>query len=228
MMMLAPVFLVSGCLGNKSSAVPAKPSEIRSVTIESAPAAKTVPKKQKFTKKKIAPSGERCEKSACFKTTESFQGMDFVLQGAFLRKYLWIEVYTASFYLPQTDTGVKYTHGVPDGAKMIIFEYHRTIEKKKIIESIENKIYSLPYIDKAALRERFQQLTSAFETPQAQSKYYFVYVPGRGTALIYNGEETILIPGEDFASAFFGIWLYEKEASPIRAELLGDAVSARG
>ncbi len=40
-------------------------------------------------------------------------------------------------------------------------------------------------------------------------RYSLTYLPGEGTELAKNGVPLALVPGEDFARAYFGIWLGE-------------------
>lgn len=51
-----------------------------------------------------------------------------------------------------------------------------------------------------------------------------VYVPGRGTVFLNNGKPTGEIAGDDFAKAFFSIWLDPKTTAPkLRTALIGQA-----
>ena len=40
-------------------------------------------------------------------------------------------------------------------------------------------------------------------------RYALTYLPGEGTELAKNGVRLALVPGEEFAEAYFGIWLGE-------------------
>jgi hypothetical protein len=52
------------------------------------------------------------------------------------------------------------------------------------------------------------------------------HAPGRATRLLLNGQELSRIDGEDFAAAYFGIWLRDGAISEeLRATLLGDAAT---
>lgn len=166
------------------------------------------------------PTGERCFEKICFKDRLDFNGKEFDLLGMGKREYLWADIYTAAFYLPKNVTA--YSKGVPQGAKIIVLEYQRTIEKQKIIDSINDNVVANPDADHVELRPRFDDFTDGFEPPHKGSRYYFVYEPGQGTALIKDGVTTVTIPGNDFADAFYGIWLHEATGNQsLRSALLG-------
>ena len=44
--------------------------------------------------------------------------------------------------------------------------------------------------------------------------YTLTHVPGRGTALRLNGRLLVRLPGDDFAPAYFRIWLGEVPICP--------------
>jgi hypothetical protein len=51
-----------------------------------------------------------------------------------------------------------------------------------------------------------------------------IYIPGRGTVFLNNGKPTGEIAGDDFAKAFFSIWLDPKTNAPkLRTALIGQA-----
>lgn len=164
----------------------------------------------------------QCLENTCFETFVVREGTAFRLVGTGLRKFLWVDVYTAAFYLPEKSQP-EFRRGTFEGPKMIVLEYHRKIEKTKIIQSIEEDIHRNPEVDPEKLKDRFGFLTAAFEAPEkAGSRYEFVYSPGKGMQLIYQGQTRVLIPGDDFADAFFGIWTSPFSKNPeLRLSLLG-------
>lgn len=173
------------------------------------------PKPFKFKKR----TRKICHGEVCFKDQELVQDVPFYLQGIAKRTHLVFDVYMAAFYL--SDQPLEKSHGVPLGAKLIILEYSRTIEKQKVIDSIIDNVDSNPDADAKNLRSRFDQFSDAFEPPHKGSRYYFVYVPEKGTSMIKDGHVTITIPGDDFAEAFFGLWFHEKVGNPeLREKLL--------
>ena len=72
------------------------------------------------------------------------------------------------------------------------------------------------------LRERVDRLHAAYVDVTEDDRYALCYAPGRGTELTLNGRLLAAVPGLDFATAYFGIWLAEEPISaPLREALLG-------
>lgn len=81
---------------------------------------------------------------------------------------------------------------------------------------------SLAPAEYAALEQRLATLHDAYRDVSPGDRYALTYLPGRGTELSLNGAPLVSVPGDDFAHAYFGIWLGEKPLSPdLRADLLG-------
>jgi hypothetical protein len=59
----------------------------------------------------------------------------------------------------------------------------------------------------ARLRPRLDQINALYEDVQPGDRYALTYVPGLGTELALNGRSKGIIPGTDFAAAYFRIWL---------------------
>jgi hypothetical protein len=73
----------------------------------------------------------------------------------------------------------------------------------------------------AGLRPRLEQINALYETVAPGDRYALTYVPGIGTELALNGRSKGVIPGADFAAAYFRIWLGEKSIdSSLRDQLL--------
>ena len=67
------------------------------------------------------------------------------------------------------------------------------------------------------------RLNAAYRDVAAGDRYQLCHAPGADTRLSLNGEELIRIPGDDFAVAYFGIWLRDGAISEdLRSALLGD------
>lgn len=151
---------------------------------------------------------QKCLEHICFDEVYAFDGRDYFLSGIGKRQYLWADIYTAAFYLPQSES-LEFENGVPQGPKLIVLEYQRTVEKQKVIDSIINNVTENPDADEIVLRPRFDRFTEGFEPPHNGSRYFFVYDPASGTKLIKDGITTVTIEGDDFADAFYGIWLHK-------------------
>ncbi|MGH0030646.1 MAG: chalcone isomerase family protein [Myxococcota bacterium] len=73
----------------------------------------------------------------------------------------------------------------------------------------------------AALRERVDRIGRLYRDVEPGDRYALTYVPGRGTELSLNGEALGIVPGADFAAAYFAIWLGEEPIDEsLRRQLL--------
>jgi hypothetical protein len=73
----------------------------------------------------------------------------------------------------------------------------------------------------AQLRPRLDQMNALYETVNPGDRYALTYVPGLGTELALNGRRKGIIPGADFAAAYFRIWLGEQAIdAALRDQLL--------
>ncbi len=164
--------------------------------------------------------GVRCLDKVCFDMSRPLGDKTLFLRGMALRKYIWFDIYTAALYLPLDVPGNP--KQVPAGPKILVLEYHRAVEKGKIVETIIQNVKREKDVDEKAVRARFDDLTAAFDPPFPGDRYEFIYEPGRGTSLVKDGQERVVIPGDDFAHAFFGIWISSyTEDHAMRRKLLG-------
>jgi len=151
-------------------------------------------------------------------------GQDEVfLQGMGVLRWMGlVKVYAGALYLP---AGVMGPDWADDVAKCLELAYFRKIEAadfgtasdKLLRQTLDEKAYQ----QLAARLESFYRL---FRDVQPGDHYTLIYRPEQGTELRYNGELLGRIAGEDFARAYFGLWLGEKPIDKrFRDRLLGVA-----
>jgi hypothetical protein len=69
-----------------------------------------------------------------------------------------------------------------------------------------------------------KRLEAIFPNVVSGSSLTAIHVPGRGTVFLHNGKPAGEIAGDDFAKAFFSIWLDPKTVAPkLRTALIGQA-----
>jgi hypothetical protein len=69
-----------------------------------------------------------------------------------------------------------------------------------------------------------KKLEAIFPNVVSGSSLTAIHVPGRGTVFLHNGKPAGEIAGDDFAKAFFSIWLDPKTVAPkLRTALIGQA-----
>ena len=155
-------------------------------------------------------------------------GQTLVLNGAGVRtKLAFIKLYVGALYLPAKKTVaediIKET-----GAKRIVM--HVLIDEltaKDLTASLNNAIAANHIPAEIALIEsRLRDLNRMMSTVAVLKKGNTVmldYVPNTGTRITINGEEKLLIKGEDFYQAMLRIWLGNKPVDgTLRRAMLGE------
>lgn len=142
-----------------------------------------------------------------FPDTISIGNRQIPLRGAALLRWLSIfKVYVAALYLPEMEV----PQNVPaeDIPKRLEISYLVSIDgpdSGKGAEAILER--NLSADDLARLRTRIGKLNAVYRDVKPGDRYALSYLPGKGKELSYNGRPLITIEGDDFAAAYFAIWL---------------------
>ena len=132
------------------------------------------------------------------------------------------KVYVAGLYLADDSDTSRVLDDVP---KRLEIAYLRDVTKKIIVDASEDHFRkNLKPAQIAALRDRLDAINKLYSDVKEGDRYALTYFPGAGCELALNGKPLGTIPGADFASAYFGIWLGQGCAKPeLRDALLGKA-----
>jgi hypothetical protein len=148
-------------------------------------------------------------------------GADFVRLGQ--ATFHWksiVKVYDIALHL---GTGQDATKALTDVPMRLELMYHRAFTAAEIIKGGDGLLRR--NVDAGtfdALSPRLAELNRAYVNVKAGDIYALTYVPGNGTTLRLNGKPLTTVPGYDFASAYFRIWLGKQPMSAgLRDELLG-------
>lgn len=131
------------------------------------------------------------------------------------------KVYVAGFYGPRDVEPEEILER--DVTRRLEIEYLRSIAADDINEAtrqmLERQLDEETY---AKVEERFAYLADLYQDVEEGDRYVFEYIPGEGGTLFFNGDAVGSVEGEDFARAYFGIWLGEDPlSSSLKRELLG-------
>jgi len=148
------------------------------------------------------------------------EGVVLRLQNAALLRYkVLFRGYVVGLYLPD---GADPSAVLDDVPKRMEFSYFWSIPGREFGNAGE-KILARN-VDESMmerLRGRLDRIDRAYRDIRPGDRYALTYVPGRGTELSYNGIPLTVIEGDDFASAYFSIWLGEKPLDDgLKKELL--------
>ncbi len=102
--------------------------------------------------------------------------------------------------------------------------YYWSIDGHRFGDAAEKMLRkSLAPADFAAIEERMRRLHAAYESVSPGDRYALTWTPGVGTELALNGRTLASIEGEDFARAYFDLWLGDEPMD----EKLRNALLAR-
>lgn len=136
------------------------------------------------------------------------------LRGRHLLTWWGFKVYTAAFYA-EPDRASYDAMLAADSPRKLVLRYHRRIEAADIARATEEMVGKNPNVDIAALRERLDRLYACYSDVRDGDEYGVAYdSEARTTTVALNGKIQCTIEGEDFAAAFFGIWLGPHSISP--------------
>ena len=136
-----------------------------------------------------------------------------------LRYRVLFRGYVGGLYLPNDVRPNRLFEDVP---KALELYYFWDIEGRFFGEAADELLSrSLPPERLAALRSRLDRLHALYRDVEEGDRYRLTYSPGVGTTLTLNGEALGTIPGADFASDYFGIWLGDDPLNaPFRDQML--------
>ncbi len=148
-----------------------------------------------------------------------------VLNGAGIRKKLFIKVYVGALYLSAKRATVGEILADP-GAKRIVMSFlYKEVSTKKLVAgwndgfSGNNKPEELKL-----LQDRINQFNSLFTTVHKGDVIRVDYMPGDGTQVWINETLKGTVPGEDFSRAVLKIWLGAKPADAnLKDAMLGNS-----
>lgn len=124
-----------------------------------------------------------------------------------LRYRILFKGYVAALYLEE---GTSPGEVLEDVSKRLELEYFWSIAGEQFGPVAESTLErNLDARSLERLRPRVEALHAKYQDVKPGDRYALTYLPGEGTELAKNGVRLALVPGEDFARAYFGIWLGE-------------------
>ncbi|HEY4261618.1 MAG TPA: chalcone isomerase family protein [Schlesneria sp.] len=144
----------------------------------------------------------------------------FVLNNVTLVRYqIVIKALVAGLYLGEKTKPADLFQDVP---KRLELHYFWSLAGKDIVTASDKLlVQNLSPAKMTALREKIDLMNSFYEDVKAGDRYSLTYIPGKGTELALNGKKKGVVPGADFAAAYFTIWFGKKPMDvSMRDELL--------
>lgn len=162
-----------------------------------------------------------------FEDTYNLAGQTLQLNGAGLRKMMFIKVYTLGLYVQRKETAPQALLNVP-GYKSMHVVLKRDVKAQKLIDALVAGVENNTSEDELqALRPRLERLANGLRSAgeiEEDTMVKIEFVPGLGTVVSHKDKIVVKdLPGEDFYRALMRIWLGEKPADrSLKAQLLGE------
>lgn len=124
------------------------------------------------------------------------------------------EIYKAHFYVDENKIPKRFA---------LSLDYLRNIEKDSLIKNTIEQLERLGY-SQTKTEEWKNQLEKIFPNVNKGDKLTAVFNPQQGTSFFYGDKIIGKVLGDEFAKAFFGIWLSTKTTAPeLRSKLLANS-----
>jgi len=136
-------------------------------------------------------------------------GQTLVLNGAGVRKKLFIKVYVGALYLPakQSDAAAILAADTP---RQMAMHFVFNVGRRKIAEAWEEGLEANTPNALAEVKNAFKTLASWMEDMKSSQSIVLTYVPGTGTTVTVNGKVKGTLPGKATADAILATWIGPK------------------
>lgn len=145
------------------------------------------------------------------------------LNGAGLRRKLFVTIYVGALYLPEPAREVDEIIAMPGAKRFSMHFVHKEITPDKLVPVWNTGFEkNLPADKFRALRPRIANFNGLFPTLRKGDRVDLDILPGRGVQVWINGKLRGKVTGDDFSRALLRIWLGEHPADTgLKRALLG-------
>lgn len=148
-----------------------------------------------------------------------------VLNGAGIRKKLFIKVYVGALYLAVKRTTASEVLADPDMKRIVMTFLYKEVSAEKLVDAW-NDGFAGNHTDEELkpLQARIDQFNAMFTTVRKGDVIRLDYLPQEGTQVWINDSLKGSVPGEDFSRALLKIWLGRKPADVnLKDAMLGNS-----
>lgn len=147
------------------------------------------------------------------RVTLGTEGPELLLNGAGIRKKLFIKVYVGALYLPGKRNDPAQILASQGPKRVAMHFLHGEVSREKIVNAwTEGFARNLSADGLAAVKSRLLRFNDLFRTMVRGDVIHLDYRPSTGTTVWINDEHQGTIEGEDFYRALLGVWLGESPA----------------
>jgi len=158
--------------------------------------------------------------------TMDLGGENLALNGAGLRKKLFIKVYAGGLYIKEKSSDAAAIVAADEPMAIRMHFIYDGVSAAKLTTAWNEGFEAALGKDRAAMQDKIDAFNALFtKTAKKNDVYDIAYVPGVGTRVVVNGESHGTVEGHAFKQAVFSIWLGEKVAdsnlAALKKSLLG-------
>jgi chalcone isomerase-like protein len=160
-------------------------------------------------------------------------GPEVVLNGAGVRhKLVTVKVYVGALYLAARKKEAEEILADAGPKRVAMYVLLEELTAKELIASLNDAIAANHIPAEIALIEMrlrdLNRMMSSIGVLRRGGVIYIDFVPGAGTRITVNGEEKLVIPGDDFFKALLRIWIGSKPVDGrLRDAMLGGGTRFR-
>lgn len=136
-------------------------------------------------------------------------GQNLALNGAALRKKLFIKVYVGGLYLASKQSNPQAILA-SDAPRQMTMNFVYDVDKAKIVEAWEEGLAANTPNASAEVKNAFKTLGSWMEDMKEGQSLQLTYVPNKGTTVTVNGKVKGTLPGKATADAILATWIGPK------------------
>jgi hypothetical protein len=151
---------------------------------------------------------------------ETVEPSRWVLLGKAVKKFLAFRVVSVDLFLVADHKAEQIFDDIPKRLQVL---YHVNIPKAELdratLKGIEKNV-SADELNK--LMPMIDQVNSYYPDVESGDQIVITYIPGTGSEVTVKGEVKGIVPGKDFANAFFAIWVGDEPVdAKAKLQLLG-------
>jgi hypothetical protein len=141
--------------------------------------------------------------------TASVGGQNLVLNGAALRKKLFIKVYVGGLYLPSKQNNAAAILAA-DAPRRQVMHFLFDVGKDKMADAWEEGLADNTPNASAEVKTAFKTLATWMEDMKEGQRIVLTYTPGTGTLVEVNGKNKGTLGGKAVADAILNTWVGPK------------------
>ena len=141
--------------------------------------------------------------------TVNVNGQNLVLNGAGIRKKLFIKVYVGALYLSAKQSNAAAILA-SDAPRRMVMHFVFNVGKGKIAEGWDEGLEANTPNASAEVKANFKTLASWMEDMKSGQQIVLTYVPGTGTTVDVNGHTKGTLAGKATADAILATWIGPK------------------